>query len=154
MPPRLIKARRHLIVREDGSSWGQTIYPRESRALPAALLWIAVASAMTLAACSSDSAPPTPTISPDTPSLALGEPSDMVRQYVDDQLAELGQGSTSAGEGRAARVRCADLSEKYLGDGEWEVTTAFDGRSVPRVWRVHESTGEVEDLLTSEPLPC
>ena len=120
----------------------------------AALLWIAVASALTLAACSSDSPPPTPTPVPDTPALALGEPSDMVRQYVDDRLAELGQGSTIAGEGRAARVRCADLNEKYLGDGEWEVTTAFDGSSVPRIWRVDDSTGEVEDLLTSEPLPC
>jgi hypothetical protein len=117
-------------------------------------LWIAVALALTLAACSSDSPPPTPTTIPDTPALALGEPSDMVRQYVDEQLAELGQGSTIAGEGRAARVRCADLSEKYLGDGEWEVTTAFDGGSIPRIWHVHESTGEVEDLLTSEPLPC
>jgi len=154
MPPSLNRARRHLIVRGDGSSWGRTVYPRESHALQAALLWIAVASALTLTACSSDSPPPTPTTIPDTPALALGEPSDMVRQYVDEQLAELGQGSTIAGEGRAARVRCADLSEKYLGDGEWEVTTAFDGGSVPRVWRVHESTGEVEDLLTSEPLPC
>lgn len=38
--------------------------------------------------------------------LAPGKPSDMVRQYVDDRLAELGQGSTIAGKGRASRVRC------------------------------------------------
>ena len=154
MPPRLNRARRHLTVRGDGSSWGQTIYPRESHTLQAALLWIAAASALALAACSSDGTPPTPTAVPDTPALSPGEPSDMVRRYVDERLAELGQGSTIAGEGRAARVRCADLSEKYLGDGEWEVTTAFDGSRLPRIWRVHESTGEVEDLLSSEPVPC
>ena len=154
MPPRLNRARRHLIVRGDGSSWGQTIYPRESHALQATLLRIAIASALTLAACSSDSPPPTPTADPDTPALAPGEPSDMVRQYVDERLAELGEGSSIAGEGRAARVRCADLSEKYLGEGEWEVTTAFDGTSIPRVWRIDESTGAIEDLLSSEPLPC
>ena len=122
--------------------------------MQATLLWIAVASALTLAACSSDLPPPTPTTVPDTPALSPGEPSDMVRQYVDERLAELGQGSTIAGEGRGARVRCADLSEKYLGDGEWEVTTAFDGSSVPRVWRVDDNTGEVEDLLSSERVPC
>jgi hypothetical protein len=74
----------------------------------------------------------------------------MVRQYVDDRLAELGEGSTIYGEVRASRVRCADLSEKYLGEGEWEVTTAFDGSSVPRLWRVHEDTGEIEDMVPSE----
>ena len=122
--------------------------------MKATLLWIAVATALTLAACGTDRPEPTPTAVPDTPALALGKPSDMVRQYVDERLAELGQGSTIAGEGRGARVRCADLSEKYLGNGEWEVTTAFDGGSVLRIWRVHESTGEGEDLLSSERVPC
>ena len=120
----------------------------------ATLLWLAAASALALAACGTDGPAPTPTTTPDTPTLAPGEPSDMVRQYVDERLAELGQGSTIAGEGRASRVRCADLTEKYLGAGEWEVTTVFDGSSVPRLWRVQEGTGEVEDLLSSEPQPC
>jgi hypothetical protein len=78
----------------------------------------------------------------------------MVRQYVDDRLAELGQGSSISGEGRGSRVRCADLSEKYLGDGLWEVTTSFNGGDVPRIWHIHESTGEVDDLLSSERAPC
>jgi hypothetical protein len=95
-----------------------------------------------------------PAATPDTPALAPGEPSDMVRQYVDDQLAELGQGSTISGEGRASRGRCADLSEKYLGDGIWEVTTAFNGGDVPRVWHINESTGEVDYLVSSERAPC
>ena len=127
---------------------------RGSRTALATLLWLAAASALALAACATDGPAPTPSARPDTPTLAPGDPSDMVRQYVDERLADLGQGATIAGEGRSSRVRCADLSEEYLGDGEWEVTTAFDGSGVPRVWRVHESTGEVEDLLTSEPLPC
>lgn len=46
-----------------------------------------------------------------------------------------------------------DLSEQYLGDGLWEVTTAFSGGDIPRVWHIHESTGGVDDLVSSERLP-
>ena len=121
-----------------------------SRFVFSAAFWLAVTSAFALAACATDEPAPDLSATPDTSVLAPGEPSDMVRQYVDDRLAELGEGSTIYGEGRASRVRCADLSEKYLGKGEWEVTTAFDGSSVPRLWHVHEDTGEIEDMVPSE----
>jgi hypothetical protein len=125
-----------------------------SRIVYTAVFWLTIASALALAACTTDEPPPTPTATPDTPALASGEPSNMVRQYVDDRLAELGQGSSISGEGRASRVRCADLSEKYLGNGLWEVTTSFNGGGVPRIWHIDESSGEVEDLVSSERAPC
>lgn len=125
-----------------------------SRVIFTNVFWLAVASALVLAACATDEPAPTPAATPDTPALAPGEPSDMVRQYVDDRLGELAPGSTISYESKASRMRCTDLSEQYQGDGLWEVTAAFNGGDVPRVWHLHESTGEVDDLVSSERIPC
>ena len=113
--------------------------------------WVILASAIVVLACGATLPLGDLTATPDVPRLNPGEPSELVRRFVERRIAAISTGARMPGSVLAS---CSDLEEEYLGDGVWQVWKAIEGRKLIRVWRVDERSSEVEDLIAGDNPPC